>query len=290
MTSEIVRLPVGRCGAVCVAGADEAELVRVVALRVLHRETVLQRLADIAAVQPRGPIDAAQEIFQDLVAGELVVWRERRMRFRRALELLDLGERLVVDPRLRPRSVDRPAFAVDFQREHDAVGEVRVVRDRQQLVPCLALLVHPVPQVLRMTRVDRGERHRRNLLRVFKDDVAVHVPIGRRRAPFVAGEGRELARLVVLVGGFHDSLPHRAGHVWGEQLLDRLGDNGSGEEQVDLLDVLLASLSAFRRSAACSNPTAGRWRASPYPCIPNGPSPPRSRAAASPGPCSRRDA
>ena len=38
-----------------VAGADEAELVRVVAARVLHRQAVLVRLADVAAVKPRAP-------------------------------------------------------------------------------------------------------------------------------------------------------------------------------------------------------------------------------------------
>ena len=161
-------------------------------------------------MQPGRTIDFAQQIFQNLVAGEFVVGRQRRVCFRRALELLDLGQRLVVDPRLRPRRVDRPALAVDFQREHDAVGKVRVVRDRQHLVARLALAVHPGPQVLRMIRIDRGERQRRNLLRVLEEDVAVQVAIVRRRAPLVGGEGRELARLVVLVGGFHDSLPHRA--------------------------------------------------------------------------------
>ncbi len=241
MTAKIVRLGMGCRRAVRIAGADEAELVRVVAARVLHRQAVLVRLANIAAVQPGRAIDAAEQILQNLVAREFVVGRQRRVRFRRALELLDLGQRLVVHPRLRPGRVDRPALAVDFQREHDAVGQIGVVRDRQQLVARLALAVHPVPQILRMTRIDRGERQRRNLLRVLEDDVAVQVAIVRRRAPFVGGEGRELARLVVLVGDFHDFLPHRAGHFWRDQLLDRLGDERSGEEEVDLLYVLLAS-------------------------------------------------
>ena len=56
-----------------------------------------------------------------------------------------------------------------------------------------------------MIRIDRGERQRRNFLRVLEEDVAVQVAIVRRRAPLVGGEGRELARLVVLVGDVHDS-------------------------------------------------------------------------------------
>ena len=59
--------------------------------------------------------------------------------------------------------------------------------------------------------------------------------------PFVGGEGRELARLVVLVGDLDDSLPDRAGHFGADQLLDRLVlDERSAEEEVDLLDILLA--------------------------------------------------
>ena len=162
------------------------------------------------------------------------------MRFRSALQLLDLGQGLVVDARLRPRRVDRPALAVDFQWKHDAVGQVRVVRDGQQLVARLALAIHPFPQFLRLVRVDRGKGQRRNLLRVLEQDIAMQVAIIRRRAPFVSGEGREPARLIVLVGDFDDSLPHRPGHFRTDQLCDRLRDDGRGEEEVDLLDILPA--------------------------------------------------
>ena len=65
------------------------------------------------------------------------------MGFRGALELLDLGQHLVSRPGLRPRRVDRPALVVDLGRKHDAVGEVRVMRDRQHPVARLALGVHP---------------------------------------------------------------------------------------------------------------------------------------------------
>ena len=262
MTTEKIRLGIRRRGTVRIAGADEAELVRVVAARVLHRQPVLVRLADVAAVKPRRAIDPAQQVLQNFVAGELVVGRKRRVRFRCALELLDLGQRLVVDARLRPRRVDRPALAVDFQRKHDAIGEIRVMRDRQQLVARLALAIHPFPQLLRLVRVDRAKWQRRNLLRVLEEDVAMQVAIVRRRAPFVGGEGRELARLVVLVGDLDDLLPHRPGHFRADQLCDRLRDDGAGEEEVDLLDILLApDPKLLGELATCSSPTAGRSRA-----------------------------
>ena len=73
MAAKKVRLRVRRDGVVRIAGTDEAELVRVVAARVLHREPVLVRLTNVAAVRPRRAIDAAQEIFENLVSGELVV-------------------------------------------------------------------------------------------------------------------------------------------------------------------------------------------------------------------------
>ena len=70
------------------------------------------------------------------------------MRLRRAFELSDFRQRLVVHPVLSPGGVDRTSFAVDVQRKHDAVRQIGVVRDRQQLVARLALRVHPGPEIL----------------------------------------------------------------------------------------------------------------------------------------------
>ena len=241
MAAEEVRLRIRHRGAMRVARAHEAEPVRVVAARVLYGEPVLVRLADVAAMQPGRPVDAAQQIFQDLVPGELVVGRQCRMRFRCALELLHLGQRLVVHPGLRPRGIDRPALAVDFQRKHHAIGEVRVVRNGEQLVPGLALAIHPGPQILRMGGVHRGKRHCRSLLRILEDHIAVQVAIVGRRSPFVRGEGGERARFVELVGNVGDPSPDRACDLGADELLDRLVlDDRSGEEEIDPLDIVLA--------------------------------------------------
>ena len=72
------------------------------------------------------------------------------MRLGCALELMDFGQRLIVHALLRPCSVNRPPLTVDLQRKHDAVAQVGVMRDRQQLIACLALGIHPVPEVFRM--------------------------------------------------------------------------------------------------------------------------------------------
>ena len=67
-----------------------------------------------------------------------------------ALELMDFGQRFVVHALLRPGGINRSSFAVDLQRKHNAVAQVGVMRDRQQLIACLALGIHPVPEIFRM--------------------------------------------------------------------------------------------------------------------------------------------
>ena len=129
------------------------------------------------------------------------------MRLRRALELMDFGQRLVVHALLCPRGVDRSPLAVDLEGKHDAIAQVGVVRDRQHFNACLALGIHPVPEVLGMIRVDGRKGNFRHFAGVFEDDVAVQVAIVGRRAPLIRREGRELSRLVVLVRTGDDLLP-----------------------------------------------------------------------------------
>ena len=69
------------------------------------------------------------------------------MRLRLPLGLLDLDQRLIAHPVFRVGLVDRPPMQVDLGRIHATIREVGVVRDRQQLVANLALVVHPLPQV-----------------------------------------------------------------------------------------------------------------------------------------------
>ena len=222
MRAEEVVLTVGNDGVVRVRRGTEAELVRIEALGVLQREAILQRLPGVAADDVR---NAARRIAQqerhDLEARELVVGRKQRMRFRRALELLDLDQRLVAHARLGIGGIDRAALGVDLGRVHAAVRQVGVVRDGQQVVAGLPLAVHPVPEVHRMGRVQGAERHRRHLGAVLEEDVAVEVHVARHRRPFVGAEGRELPGLVRLVGERDVLLPDGAGDLRGHQRLDR---------------------------------------------------------------------
>src|SRR5262245_14831469 len=79
-----------------VGGGTKPELVRVVALRVLHRDSVLERLPRVAADDVRNAaIRVAEQERPDLVASELVVGRKQRMRLRSALDLLYLDQPLV---------------------------------------------------------------------------------------------------------------------------------------------------------------------------------------------------
>ena len=148
MGTEEVRRIVGDGGVVRVARAHDAELVGVVTAGVLHAEAILVGLANIAAVDLGRAGGAAQQIGENLEAGEFIVGRKARMRLRRALELGDFRQRLVVHAVLSPGGVDRPPFAVDVQRKHDAVRQIGIVRDRQQLVTGAALPIHPSPEIL----------------------------------------------------------------------------------------------------------------------------------------------
>ncbi len=68
------------------------------------------------------------------------------------------------------------------------------------------------------------------------------IHVVRRRAPFIGRKGRELARLIVLVGDRDGLFPDAACHLRVKQFLDRLVlEHGLAEEKVDLLDVVLAA-------------------------------------------------
>ena len=105
-----------------IAGADNSELVRVVAARFLHRETVFVGFADIAAVNFRRAFHSSQQIVKDLVVREFVVGRKQRVCFRSALKLMNLRQRLVIHSLLGPGFVNRSALTVDLQRKHDSVA------------------------------------------------------------------------------------------------------------------------------------------------------------------------
>ncbi len=72
-----------------------------------------------------------------------------------------------------------------------------------------------------MGRVQGAERQRRHLGAVLEEDVAVKVHVARHRRPLVRAEGRELPRLVRLLGERDVLLPDRAGDLRRHQRLDR---------------------------------------------------------------------
>jgi hypothetical protein len=62
-----------------------------------------------------------------------------------SLDLLDFDQALVAVSRSRPGCIDGPAEAVEVDGIHPPVTHIGVMRNGQQLVPRLALGVHPVP-------------------------------------------------------------------------------------------------------------------------------------------------
>lgn len=96
----------------------------------------------------------ADQVIHQLETGELVVGRQRRGGgFRGALDLLHLDSRVRSSSAPASRRINRLAFAVQFDGKHKAIGQVGIVRYRQQLGTLLALLVHPAPQVFGMIQV-----------------------------------------------------------------------------------------------------------------------------------------
>ena len=122
MAAEVIRLAVTGGRIMRVAGADNSELVRVVAARFLHRETVFVGLTNIAAVNLRRTFYSSQQIVKELVVREFVVGRKQRVCFRCALKLVNLRQRLVIHSLLGPGFVNGAALTVDLQRKHDSVA------------------------------------------------------------------------------------------------------------------------------------------------------------------------
>src|SRR6266498_2914032 len=141
MAAKEVVLAVGDSRVVRVRCGPETELVWIKAFGFLHSETVLERLPRITADDVW---DTARRVTEqdrhNLEAGEFIVRRKRRMGLRSALELLNLDQPLIANPRLGIGRIDRPALTVHFGRVHATVREVGVVRNSKQLVTGSALV------------------------------------------------------------------------------------------------------------------------------------------------------
>ena len=208
LAGEVVFLVAGR-RVVRVGVADEAVLEGIAGAGRGLAHAVEERLAHEAALVMLRPLEVRrQRVVPLLEAGELVFGREVGVTFRRALDLGDLVERLVGVAGLVVGRVDRLAVAL-HRVEHEAVARVGVVRNGEQRRAPGPLVVHPLPQDLRIVRIERRQHHVRQVLRVAEDDDAMEVSLLRVRRPFEAGERRELSGDVVRLRRLDDLGPDR---------------------------------------------------------------------------------
>ena len=141
-----------------VTGTQNAHLVGVVAARILHGQAILECLADIASVGLRKTVVEADQVVHDLETGELVVGRQSRSGFRVPLTcFISVNGSFFMRSCAHAASIGLPLLSSSM-RKHEAVREVGIVRNRQQLGAVLALRIHPVPQIFGMIRIDRTER------------------------------------------------------------------------------------------------------------------------------------
>ena len=104
-------------------------------------------------------------------------------------------------------------LALDGLREHGAVADVAVVRDRQDAAAGLLLVCgHEGPEILGILAVERGEGQ--DLLHPVGPVPEHHDPVQivaiDGRGPFVTVEHGESARIVVFGGRVDDPIPDRA--------------------------------------------------------------------------------
>jgi hypothetical protein len=107
--------------------------------------------------------------------------------------LRDLVQRLQARTPPGVVAVQRLAIGQGHVVEHQAVGQVAVVRDREQPVAGVALEVRrPGPEVLRIEGVEvaEGDDGVRRRLAAGEDDVAVAIVLARVRSTFEADPRR----------------------------------------------------------------------------------------------------
>jgi hypothetical protein len=147
---------VGESG-VRVRAGDDAVLERVDTQVLLPADAVDQSVAHVAVVDLADHAAGAEHVLEaQLEVGELVVRRQGGVGVRLPLGLEDLHHGLVRRALLGPRFVDRGPVGV-ARREHHAVADVGVVRDREGLVTHVALDLEIGPQVFRPVRVNGRE-------------------------------------------------------------------------------------------------------------------------------------
>src|SRR6266487_2951141 len=127
MAAKEVVLSIRNSCIVRVRGGPKTELVWIKAFGLLHSDTVLERLPRITTDDVWDTAwGVTEQDRHNLEAREFIVRRERRMGLRCALELLNLNQPLIANPRLGIGRIDRPILTVHFGRVHATVREVGV--------------------------------------------------------------------------------------------------------------------------------------------------------------------
>ena len=185
---------------VTVGCSGKAEFIRVGSKLFFQQEPVLERLARIFAGEHVVGLGGGQVQVSRIpvvVIGELVVGRQEWVRFTVTLDLGDFVKRLPLGALLDIVLVQRLAGKLLVHREHDAVGEVAVMRQREHSTIGLFLVgLHPVVKVERI-RASEWRRHgERNDLpcpfgAVPENHVAVQIVALIERGPLETDQRRE---------------------------------------------------------------------------------------------------
>ena len=191
-----------------VGAANETELVRIDPELRFQLQAVLERRTRIFELEHLGLLRFAEieiALVPALEVGELIVGRNKRMRFTVAFDLRQFVERLPARAAFRVRAVDSVAGKRLDDREHAPVAEIAVVRQRQNFAAGFFFRrSHPFPEIARIIGAQRritGQWFDQpRAVAVFaKDDVSMKVVAAGVRAPLETNESRKPAGLVRIV-------------------------------------------------------------------------------------------
>ena len=132
------------------------------------------------------------------------------MRFTITLDLGDFIQRLRLHSTPGIILVDRLPGTEGNLIEHQAIGEIAVVRYGQDFTACLLLVAcHVGPEIFRILRVvnRKWQDLARPVTIVAENYVAMQVAASRRRSPFKSNQGGENLRIVIAFGRLHELIP-----------------------------------------------------------------------------------
>src|SRR5664279_5011895 len=101
-----------------------------------------------------------------------------------------------------------------------------------------------------MIVIQRTEGHRRHILAVAEEDVAMQVAVIGHRGPLVGTERSELARMIIRIRNLYIFFPHRSSHLGCHEGLDwRLA--GEREKVKEYLLLLLLAVGIRHDQGLC---------------------------------------